>query len=60
MKTDVARILRGQSWERAKGELQSMLCTFYTPENARPGQYDEIEEAITEFIQSVENNSLHE
>lgn len=56
----LSRIMRGQAWERAKGELHSMLPTFYGKDNARDGQFDELDELISKFIKDVEDGGLCE
>lgn len=53
-------MLRAQAWERAKGELNSMLHTFMSPENANEGQFDKFDEVLEIFIKDVEGNGLHE
>lgn len=57
---DISRILRGQAWERAKGELKSMLLTFYSTHNANEGQFDRLDSMVEEFTKSVEDDGLHE
>ena len=57
---DLSRIQRGQAWERAKGELRSMLVTFYSPANACEGQFESFDKALCEFIEKVEGDALHE
>lgn len=58
--------MRHMAWERAKGELRSMLYTFYpaytTPGSTKadPNSHDELGTAISEFIKHVEDNGLHE
>ena len=51
----IAAILRAQAWERAKGELNSMLCTFYGSENFEP-----LDALIKRFTHNVEGDALHE
>lgn len=58
--SDLSRMLRGQAWERAKGELRSMLCTFMSPQNATAGQFEELDARIENLITSVEADGLHE
>lgn len=58
--TDVSRMLRSQAWERAKGELRSMLHTFHSPHDAREGQFEGLDKRIDEFIAKVEDDGLHE
>ena len=50
------RILRMMAWERAKGELKSMLHTFYDEEV----DYAVLESTIDAFIDDVESNGKHE
>jgi len=55
------RTLRYQAWERAKGELQSMLVTFWGKEtNTHVDQYDDLQELIDEFVKKVEGRGLQE
>jgi hypothetical protein len=49
----ILRTLRMQAWERAKGELKAILCTYWYDSN-----YCEMEKAINSFIEIVEDNSL--
>lgn len=49
------RILRTMAWERAKGELRSMLHTYYTNDN-----YDKFSLEVKNFIKTVEDNGLQE
>lgn len=48
--------LRGMAWEEAKGKLRSMLMTF----NEEYKKYEELSNAIEEFIKEVEDNGLQE
>lgn len=54
----VTRMMRSQSWERAKGELQAMMHTFSTPENALEGQFDKLSSEVNGFIERVEDEGL--
>jgi hypothetical protein len=59
MDKEMLSTLRAMAWARAKGELESMLSTFY-PEwyennNHVPNGYDELKTAIDDFISLVEN-----
>lgn len=49
------RILRQQAWERAKGELRSILVTYYQDDS-----FDPMNEAVTNFIEKVEDNGWQE
>mgnify|MGYP001579449888 CR=1 FL=1 len=53
---NIKQILRQQAWERAKGELNSMLVTYYWEDN----RFEEIENRIKEFIKNIEDDGLHE
>jgi hypothetical protein len=50
----VLRNLRSMAWERAKGELKSMLHTFFGEED----QFNRLDNEITMFIARVEDNGL--
>jgi hypothetical protein len=52
---EIADILRSQAWERAKGELQAMLCTFYSDP-----KFDTLSQLIDRFTRNVELDSLHQ
>jgi hypothetical protein len=57
----LARILRAQAWERAKGELRSMLHTFHAIEAAQfDGKFDALDSEISKFISKIEDDCLHE
>lgn len=58
--SQISRMLRNQAWERAKGELQSMLWTFQPPANANPGQFEAFNDKLQAFISAVENDGLNE
>lgn len=56
------RMLRAQAWERAKGELNSMLHTYYPRyHNGKeiPNNYAALENAMTHFIKLVEDHELY-
>ena len=53
---EISAMLREQAWERAKGELQSMLHTFYGDRE----RYTELAEAIRTFIKNIEDEGLDE
>ena len=55
-------VLRGMSWERAKGELNAILATYY-PNYDLDNPHDEYEtfkKMVEEFIQKVEDEGLIE
>ena len=52
---DISNLLRPMAWERAKGELSSMLHTYWNDERHAPFQ-----KLFKEFVDGVEENGLHE
>ena len=50
------KIMRLMAWERAKGELNSMLQTHVGERD----QYIKLKKSITDFINDVEKNGKHE
>jgi len=57
------RFLRIMAWERAKGELRSMLHTYIShgsEKNCSPGAFEEMDDAVKNFIRHVEDNGLCE
>ena len=59
MSSDDSRVritLRDMAWERAKGELYSMLCTFWGSEGENPKFFDEVKAAIDEFVEKIEQD----
>jgi len=56
--TKIIRNLRHMAWERAKGELRSMLHTYYW--GGASGNYKEMNRMIDNFIKCVEEDGLHE
>lgn len=57
LETREIRVMRNMAWERAKGELKSMLWTHYDFESAK---FDNFNKAVNDFIQKVEDEALHE
>ena len=49
-------LLRCMAWERAKGELRSMLHTYYESGD----RFDRFNEKVKELIDYVEDNGLQE
>ena len=47
----IESVLRGMAWQRAKGELQSMLCTLLDTEE----EFRKLNDLIDEFVEKVEN-----
>jgi len=53
-------VLREQAWERAKGELQSMLCTYCTGEEENGHtRFRSMDNAINDFVKEVEHHGWH-
>ncbi len=50
------RTQRMMAWSRAKGELDSMLCTYWNSTEA----FKEMEKQIKELVTQVEMQGLHE
>lgn len=57
---NILRALRGQAWERGKGELRAVLQTFFGEGAARPGQFDQFDAEVAKFIAVVEGEGLAE
>lgn len=52
------KVLRAQAWARAKGELEAMLYTFYSPNYNTLEQFQGADEAVKAFIKHIEDNGL--
>ena len=48
------KMMRAMAWERAKGELKSMLCTY----NSGAGNDDKFKDMDSSLTEFVENNEL--
>lgn len=58
---DIARMLRMQAWERAKGELRSMMHTFQSTVGYSTGsKHERLDAAVEAFITEIEDNGLQE
>ena len=55
MTDTIKHMLRAMAWERAKGELLSILTTYVDEEE----QYASMELAMEVFIERVEENGWH-
>ena len=55
METRELRTMRSMAWSRAKGELDSILVTYYNNDN-----YVKMKTAIDEFVAHVEDNGIQE
>lgn len=49
---------RSMAWERAKGELNSMLHTYYSIADGT--KFEDFNKLLKEFVESVEENGLQE
>lgn len=49
----ICEVARGQAWERAKGELQALLGTYY----GLPGEieYSKIAKEVEDFVEKLDN-----
>lgn len=57
----VLRTLRVQAWERAKGEMNSMLQTFWGEDTSNDSeQFNVLSKRIENFIKEIEDEGLHE
>jgi len=52
----VIRNMRHMAWERAKGEMKSMLHTFWDEEE----KFEDFDARVKDFINTVESDGLHE
>lgn len=52
--SDVMRSMRYMAWERAKGELSSIMAT----QEMKYENWERMEEAIDEFVTKVEDHEL--
>jgi len=53
---NIVRNLRHMAWERAKGELRSMLHTFWSMDK----DFKKLDDKVNSFIKEVEDEGLHE
>ena len=53
----VLRTMRQIAWERAKGEMNAMMHTFWGSENSN---YDELQNEVDRFVEKIESEGLHE
>lgn len=61
---NIVTTLRAMAWERAKGELRSMLHTHW-PSWDKNGQkvesnFEELDKKVSAFIEDIESNGIHE
>lgn len=57
---NILRALRGQAWERAKGELRAVAVTFFGEGSAAQGQFDHYNDMMEDFVKAVEDRGLAE
>lgn len=50
------RTLRQQAWQRAKGELNAVLATFWDERE----KFGELDKAVTDFIEKIDGEGLAE
>jgi len=53
---DLLGIMRGQAWERAKGEMNSILAAYIDDRE----RFEALDKLIKAFVQEVEDNGLVE
>lgn len=54
--SDMLGILRAQAWERAKGELRSVLAAYISDKD----RFDRMDALVATFIKEVEDEGLAE
>lgn len=59
MKDRIIRSMRSMAWERAKGEMQAMLHTYWG-DGGDDERFKQIDKEMSDFIKSVELQGLHE
>jgi len=50
------KVMRQMAWERAKGEIESMLCTYWET----PSDYENMQNEFDKFVEIVECNGYQE
>lgn len=48
--------MRQMAWERAKGELQAVLTTYWD----EPEKFEQMNRELKKFIRKVEDEGIHE
>ena len=57
---NLIRLLRGQAWERAKGELNSMLRTYHSSHSSTSeGQFEAASRLFDKFISYVSHSNSY-
>lgn len=54
------KALRAMAWERAKGELTSMLHTYYSIYDETDDYHGQFKQAFDSFVRQVEDNGWQE
>ena len=49
------QIMRVMAWERAKGELNSILAAYWIDRES----YEKMRDKVNEFVKDVEDNELY-
>lgn len=52
--------MKTMAWERAKGELRSMLHTMYPDYDHPDDRFKRLDKEINKFIENIEDNGLQE
>jgi len=52
----ILRVLRQQAWQRAKGELQAVLVTYWGEKTT----FEAIDKLIADFTEAVDEGALAE
>jgi hypothetical protein len=63
MKCAIDVMLKGQQWERAKGELRalvSMQGSYASGDEQQNAKYHNLDRRIEEFIKGIEDDGLQE
>lgn len=60
MDDQILRTLRMQAWERAKGELHSLLSSFWSQTDEERDQYNELHNLVKAFISKIEEEGYAE
>ena len=55
MESKELKAMRYMAWERTKGELNSMLVTYW----GQVEKYDRLSQAINDFINDIEHSDKH-
>ncbi len=57
MMDKLIHVLRSMAWERAKGELFSILDTYYGDEREK---FEKMNNKLTKFVKEIEDEGLSE